>query len=70
MRAKMRLISITDYGTEAKELKFNAVTNGSKEDNTFCRFTPSGELRLYVDNPPAIEGMKVGDSFYLDFTKA
>ncbi len=70
MRAKMKLISIAEYEGQLKELKFNAVHGDSPEDNSYAQATPSGELRLSVTNLPAIEGMKIGDKFFLDFTKA
>lgn len=70
MRAKVRLNSITDRGWQ-KELLFNPVTGGKSPENaSFWKATPSGSITLGVDNLAAVADMKVGDEFYLDFTKA
>jgi hypothetical protein len=38
------------------------------EDQRFATATPSGELRMTVDNPAAREQMPPGKAFYVDFT--
>lgn len=40
------------------------------EDQRFAKATPTGELRLVVDNPKVVESWsrKLGQLFYLDFT--
>jgi hypothetical protein len=40
-----------------------------EEDRRYAKATPSGEIRLQVDNPPAVEYLKPGQQFYVDFTK-
>jgi len=37
------------------------------EDQRYCRATPSGELRIVVDNPDV--SFVPGKSYYLDFTE-
>jgi len=37
------------------------------EDQKFAKATPSGELRMDVDNPKALEELSMGRVFYLDF---
>ena len=44
--------------------------DGSDEDNTFAKFSPSGSLELVVANPALIGQFNPGDTYYLDFTKA
>lgn len=44
--------------------------DGSDEDNTFAKFSPSGLLELTVANPALIGEFNPGDVYYLDFTKA
>lgn len=44
--------------------------DGSDENNTFAKFSPSGDLRLFVANPALIGKFNPGESFYLDFTQA
>ena len=40
-----------------------------EEDKRFAKATPSGEIRLYIDNPPAVEYLEPGRHFYVDFTR-
>lgn len=42
--------------------------DGSDEDNTYAKFTPSGELRMTINNPALVGVYEEGDTFYLDFT--
>lgn len=44
--------------------------NGESEDNSFARWTPSGELKLDVTNPDLLGRFKPGQKFYVDFTEA
>ncbi len=37
------------------------------EDKRFAAATPSGELKMYITNKSAIEHLKPGRAFYLDF---
>lgn len=76
MRAKMYISKIEQYQSQ-EVLKFNCVAksggypdDGSDEDNTFAKFSPSGELSLTVANPALIGQFKVGQKYYLDFTEA
>lgn len=75
MRAKMFVESITQR-PDCETLKLHPVTtkpfgpNGESEDNTFARYSPSGELTLTITNPDLIGKFKPGQKFYLDFTEA
>lgn len=44
--------------------------DGSDEDNNFARWTPSGELKLLIQNPALFDKLPVGAKFYVDFTPA
>lgn len=70
VRAKFRVSSVTMFGTsrEAQRLyTFHAVhDNSTPENERFTRYTPSGELKMTVDNPD-VEFVP-GQEFYLDFT--
>jgi len=78
MRAKVRCASVTHYGADNQEtLEFNAVpksgsypADGTDEDNTFARFTPSATFRMTITNPDLIGKFKPGQKFYVDFTEA
>jgi len=72
VRAKFRVFSITDYGYN-KEIKLSAVYEGAlgenEENKRFTKATPSGELKMTVDNPYAADQFNIGDEWYMDFTK-
>jgi hypothetical protein len=42
----------------------------TEEDKRFSKATPSGELTMLVDNPPAQAFFEMGKTYYLDFTRA
>ena len=41
-----------------------------EEDKRFAKYTPSGELTMYVDNPPAQAFFELGKTYYIDFNIA
>ena len=76
MRAKMRVSSVIPNG-DCETLNFNAVCknesygdDGLDENNTYATFTPSANLSMYINNPALIGKFKVGEEYYVDFTKA
>ena len=77
MRAKMRLNHIDQRNLPSQEtLHFNPVSksssypeDGSDENNTYAKYSPSGLLQLTVANPALIGKFTVGEEYYLDFTK-
>lgn len=76
MRAKMTVSDVTRrVGSEVLTMrpvckKDGYPEDGSDEDNTFAKFSPSGSLELVVANPAIIGQFNPGDTYYLDFTKA
>lgn len=77
MRAKMRLNHIDKRHEGQETLYFNPVSrsdsypdDGSDENNTYAKFSPSGMLSLTVANPALIGKFAEGESYYLDFTPA
>ncbi|WP_292722413.1 hypothetical protein [Mesorhizobium sp.] len=72
----MRLNHIDNRHNGQETLYFNPVSaskypaDGSDENNTYSRFSPSGMLSLLVVNPALIGTFAEGEEFYLDFTKA
>jgi hypothetical protein len=75
MRAKMKVESVLRMDT-CEQLKLRCVcksgsypADGSDEDNSFAKFSPSGFLELTVANPELIGKFNPGDTYYLDFTK-
>ena len=76
MRAKMTVESVKDFGNNCQQVVMHPVCgnkpfgpNGESEDNTFARFSPSGELKLTITNPDLAGKIKPGSTFYLDFTE-
>lgn len=43
------------------------VGDGSTENESFSRFTPSGSLEMRITNPDLFGKITPGDAFYLDF---
>lgn len=76
MRAKFYITQIEKPSESFEKLHFYPVTDkpygpdGENEDNTFARWTPSGELTLGITNPALIGTFKEGEKYYLDFTLA
>lgn len=76
MRAKFVLNSVEKFQTGEK-LKFSAVAkasaypeDGSDEDNTFAKFSPSASCEIFVANPALFGKFEAGQKFYVDFTPA
>jgi hypothetical protein len=74
MRAKMRVESVTPIGN-TEQVNFRCVAkstaypeDGSDEDNTFAKFSPSGSAGIQIANPALIGQYAVGDTYYVDFT--
>ena len=76
MRAKFVVTAVESTGTSEK-LRFNAVAkngaypeDGSDEDNTFAKWSPSASCEITVANPALFGKFTAGDKFYVDFTPA
>lgn len=84
MRAKVRVGSCIPYRhpetgqTINETLQFHGVaksdgpypTDGSDENNTFSRYSPSVSFQIVVTNPALFGRFEAGDTFYVDFTPA
>lgn len=76
MRAKMKVARVEKIAEEVEILHFHPVAasqypqDGSDENNTYAKFSPSGRLELTVTNPALIGKFAEGETYYLDFTKA
>lgn len=76
MRAKLAVLSVERHeGYE--RLRFTAVCksdgypeDGSDENNSFARWTPSADLTMVVSNPDLLGKFEQGQEFYVDFTPA
>lgn len=76
MRAKVVCASVHKFETN-ENLVFNAVcksgsypADGSDDDNTYAKFTPSATFALSVTNPALLGKFVPGKKYYVDFTAA
>ena len=77
MRAKVAVRQVNKPWAGAEEVVFAPVTgnetfgpNGESENNTYARYTPSGEIKLSITNPNLHGQFTPGQEFYVDFTLA
>lgn len=69
VRAKFR-VGLNEPAADGARIILSPVTSGSKENEEFFKWTPWGTIEIGTINPAAAEQFKVGDEFYVDFTKA
>jgi hypothetical protein len=67
VRAKFRVYSVTDYGNQ-KQVTLSAVADNGGSNKSWAKYTPSGELKMTIDNPEASDQFAPGQHFFLDFT--
>ena len=81
MRAKLRVGSVLPYQQDGvvtqERLVMHGVSkssaypaDGSDEDNTYAKFSPSATFDILIANPNLIGKFEVGQTFYVDFTPA
>lgn len=81
MRAKLIVNSVIEHRNEKQEtyaetLKMAGVgksngypEDGSDEDNTYAKWSPSASFEVYVANPNLWGQFKIGQKYYVDFTE-
>ena len=71
VRAKLCCVELTDFGCGRGRVVFEALYDESiSEYQRFQKATPSGTVKLDIDNPHAIEQFRPGKNYYVDFTPA
>jgi hypothetical protein len=76
MRAKLKVTDVTRHSETCEQLKFCGVSasqypaDGSDENNSFARWSPSVALDISITNPALIGSFEIGDTFYVDFIPA
>ena len=70
IRAKFKVGSVTDYGSNNQGIQMSPVVSGSEENKSFSIYTPSGKIELHVTNPSVLDFFKAGQEVYVDFTQA
>lgn len=76
MRAKLQVVSVERFSGSEK-LKMSAVAksssyppDGTDEDNTFAKWSPSASFEIHITNPALHGKFEPGQKFYVDFTPA
>jgi hypothetical protein len=71
-RAKFRCNSVTSFGGDSKEVSLSVVydPNGNGENANFTKATPSGEMKMRIDNPAAAVQFVPGEFYYVDISPA
>lgn len=67
VRAKFKVETVT-HTTSGASVLLQPVTGGSKENESFYRYTPGGKIELSTVNKAAAEQFVPGKEFYVDFT--
>ncbi|XOD90345.1 hypothetical protein ACLAIB_17205 [Klebsiella variicola] len=71
VRAKFQCNSInksSDNSTAVVHLI--AVTTGSAENESWPKYTPSGQLQMVISNPAAFEQFEQGKEYFIDIVPA
>lgn len=69
VRAKFKVKAITPYA-DTTNIILEPVKDGSEENKSFFKWTPSGMISLGCINPEAIKQFYEGQEVYVDFTSA
>lgn len=71
-RAKFRCNSVVDFGGGSKEVSLSVVYDpkGNGENANFTKATPSGEMKMRIDNPEAATQFVPGTMYYVDISAA
>jgi hypothetical protein len=71
VRAKFRCNSITIFENDNREYSFSPVYGPDGSANAqWSKWTPSGSLKMTINNPECFDKFEVGQEYYLDFTAA
>jgi len=70
VRAKFRVVEISQISADGMKLRLTAVTSGSPENEEFFKYTPSGSIDIGTVNAEAAKEFEFGKEFYVDFTEA
>jgi hypothetical protein len=69
MRCKFRLEKLTKT-MSGYEVTFLPVVGGSRENDSFFKYTPYGEMKVGLVNETVAEKLEVGREYYLDLSVA
>lgn len=71
VRAKFQCNSINKSADNSSAVvNMMAVTTGSAENESWSKYTPSGQLQMVISNPAAVEYFEQGKEYYIDIQPA
>jgi hypothetical protein len=72
VKAKFNCIGVEDFADQKqKRVTFGPVIDGSEENKSFAKYTPSGGLYLWISyDTPASDAFEAGKSYYLTLEEA
>jgi hypothetical protein len=71
VRAKFTVTKISKFTFPQTEIILTPQYDDSiPEDRRFSKATPSGEFRMFIDNPAAEQFFELGQPYYIDISKA
>ena len=70
VRAKFRCRSRELQESGGEVIRLTPVTGGSRENESFYKWTPAGEILLQTINPEAGKEFVPGKDYYVDFSLA
>lgn len=70
VRAKFKVVSVTESEGGMKSVKLQPVTGGSPENESFFKWTPMGSIEIGTLNADAAARFVPGKQMYVDFTAA
>lgn len=75
VKAKFKIEGLVDYTKStdrdpAIHVFMSAVTSDSEENKTWSKWTPSGNLELYITNPECFNKFTIGKEYYLTIDEA
>ena len=70
VKAKFNVTELTKYGNGGGgKVKLSPVTGNTEENKEFWKYTPSGSIEMYIDNPEAFKEFEDLGEFYVTFEK-
>lgn len=69
-RAKFKVANISHDASGSARIILHPVYTGSKENETFWKYTPAGFIDITITNPDAITVFEIDKEYYVDFTPA
>lgn len=71
VRAKFSCLAVKkSEDGQSEHVEMRPVTNGSEENESFSKFTPSGLLQLDITNENLFGAFEEGKEYYLDISEA